>query len=225
MGKLILVPTPIGNLGDITLRALECLKEADLVLAEDTRVSGKLFKHFSISTPLLAHHQNNEHAQLAKLIVKLQQGETLALITDAGSPGISDPGFLLTRACVDEGISVEALPGPTAFVPALVQSGLPSDRFVFEGFLPPKKGRQSRLNALAEESRTLVLYESPHKLVKTLTHLKETLGADRRISVSRELTKLHEETLRGSLEEMLQHFEKHAPRGEFVLVIEGRGKS
>lgn len=224
MGKLILVPTPIGNLGDITLRALESLKEADLVLAEDTRVSGKLFKHFSIDTSLLAHHQNNEHAQVPKLIQKLHQGETLALITDAGSPGISDPGFLLTRACVDEGIPVEALPGPTAFVPALVQSGLPSDRFVFEGFLPPKKGRQTRLTGLADESRTMVLYESPHKLVKTLTQLKETLGADRPISVSRELTKLHEETIRGSLEEVLHHFEAHAPRGEFVLVVAGKGK-
>lgn len=224
MGKLILVPTPIGNLGDITLRALESLKEADLVLAEDTRVSGKLFKHFSIDTSLLAHHQNNEHAQVPKLIQKLHQGETLALITDAGSPGISDPGFLLTRACVDEGIPVEALPGPTAFVPALVQSGLPSDRFVFEGFLPPKKGRQTRLTGLADESRTMVLYESPHKLVKTLTQLKETLGADRPISVSRELTKLHEETIRGSLEEVLHHFETHAPRGEFVLVVAGKGK-
>ena len=195
-----------------------------MVLAEDTRVSGKLFKHFSIDTSLLAHHQNNEHAQVPKLIQKLHQGETLALITDAGSPGISDPGFLLTRACVDEGIPVEALPGPTAFVPALVQSGLPSVRLVFEGFLPPKKGRQTRLTGLADESRTMVLYESPHKLVKTLTQLKETLGADRPISVSRELTKLHEETIRGSLEEVLHHFETHAPRGEFVLVVAGKGK-
>lgn len=225
MGKLILVPTPIGNLGDITFRAVECLREADLILAEDTRVSGKLLKHFSIDTSLLAHHQNNEHSQLPKLIQKMKQGATLAMVSDAGSPGISDPGFLLTRACIEEGIEVEALPGPTAFVPALVQSGLPCDRFVFEGFLPPKKGRKTRLEAIASESRTLVLYESPHKLLKTLGHLIEFLGEERQISVSRELTKLHEETVRGSLKEVQEHFESHAPRGEFVLVIEGRGKA
>ena len=221
MGKLILVPTPIGNLGDITLRALECLKEADLILAEDTRVSGKLLKHFSITTPLLAHHQNNEHQQLPKLLEKLKQGQTLAMVSDAGTPGISDPGFLLARACVEEGIALEVLPGPTAFVPALVQSGLPCDRFVFEGFLPPKKGRKTRLDLLAQETRTMVLYESPHKLLKTLVHLQEVLGPDRRASASRELTKLHEETVRGTLEELLEHFEVHAPRGEFVLVVAG----
>ena len=221
MGKLILVPTPIGNLGDITLRALECLKEADLILAEDTRVSGKLLKHFSITTPLLAHHQNNEHSQLPKLLEKLRQGQTLAMVSDAGTPGISDPGFLLSRACVEEGIELEVLPGPTAFVPALVQSGLPCDRFVFEGFLPPKKGRKTRLDLLAEESRTIVLYESPHKLLKTLAHLAEVLGSERRASASRELTKLHEETVRGTLQELLEHFEVHAPRGEFVLVVAG----
>ena len=222
MGKLFLVPTPIGNLDDMTFRAIKVLKEVDLILAEDTRTSGKLLKHFEIDTPLQSHHMHNEHRQLDVMIQKLKGGTTLALISDAGTPAISDPGFLLTRACVQNNIEVECLPGATAFVPALVNSGLPNDRFVFEGFLPVKKGRQTRLEALAEEKRTLVFYESPHKLVKTLTQFGEYFGIDRPISVSRELTKLYEETIRGTIAEVLEHFETKPPKGEFVIVLAGK---
>ncbi len=222
MGKLFLVPTPIGNLEDMTFRAIKVLKEVDLILAEDTRTSGKLLKHFEIDTPLQSHHMHNEHKQLDGMVQKLKDGSVLALISDAGTPAISDPGFLLTRACVQNGIEVECLPGATAFVPALVNSGLPNDRFVFEGFLPIKKGRQTRLQQLAEESRTMVFYESPHKLVKTLTHFIEYFGEDRPISVSRELTKMYEETVRGTLAEVLKHFEGKPPKGEFVIVVTGK---
>jgi 16S rRNA (cytidine1402-2'-O)-methyltransferase len=222
MGKLYLVPTPIGNLEDMTLRAIKVLKEVDVVLAEDTRTSGKLLKHFEIDTPLQSHHMHNEHKQVEHLLEKLKGGAVYALISDAGTPAISDPGFLLTRACVENGIEVECLPGATAFVPALVNSGLPNDRFVFEGFLPVKKGRQTRLLQLAEESRTMVFYESPHKLVKTLAHFAEYFGSDRPVSVSRELTKLYEETVRGTLEEVLQHFIQKPPKGEFVIVVGGK---
>lgn len=221
MGKLYLVPTPIGNLGDMTFRAVKVLGEVDLVLAEDTRTSGKLLKHYEIATPLRSHHMHNEHKQLDSLLVKLRAGAQYALISDAGTPGISDPGFLLVRACVQEGIKVECLPGATALIPALVNSGLPNDRFVFEGFLPPKKGRQSRLQQLAGEVRTMVFYESPHKLIKTLAQFVEHFGPDRQASVSRELSKLHEETLNGSLSELLEHFEATPPKGEFVLVVAG----
>lgn len=222
MGKLYLVPTPIGNLEDMTLRAIKVLKEVDLVLAEDTRTSGKLLKHFEIATPLQSHHMHNEHKQVDALVQKLKGGATLALISDAGTPAISDPGFLLTRACVENDIEVECLPGATAFVPALVNSGLPNDRFVFEGFLPIKKGRQTRMQQLAEEHRTMVFYESPHKLMKTLAQFVEYFGADRPVSVSRELTKLYEETVRGTLAEVLSHFTEKPPKGEFVIVVGGK---
>jgi 16S rRNA (cytidine1402-2'-O)-methyltransferase len=219
MSKLYLVPTPIGNLEDITLRAIRTLKEVDLILAEDTRTSKKLLSHYDIHTPLQSHHMHNEHKTVEGLVSKLKAGATMALISDAGTPAISDPGFLLSRACVAAGIAIECLPGATAFVPALVNSGLPSDRFVFEGFLPPKKGRKTRLEELADEKRTVVLYESPYKLIKTLSQLLEVCGADRPCSVSRELSKLYEETVRGSLEEVLNHFEKNAPKGEFVIIL------
>lgn len=222
MGKLYIVPTPIGNLQDMTLRAITVLKEVDLILAEDTRTSGKLLKHFDINTPMMSHHLHNEHKKLASIIERLQSGETIALITDAGTPSISDPGFLLSRACVENEIELECLPGATAFVPALVQSGLPTDRFIFEGFLPPKKGRQTRIKQLAEDPRTVVIYESPHKLIKTLTQLQEYFGDERPASISREITKLHEETIRGSLSELARYFSEKAPRGEFVLVIGGK---
>ena len=222
MGKLYLVPTPIGNLKDMTFRAVEILREADLILAEDTRTSGKLLKHYDISTPMQSHHMHNEHKTVDGIVSRLEAGETVALISDAGTPAISDPGFLLTRACVERGVDVECLPGATAFVPALVNSGLPNDRFVFEGFLPVKKGRQTRLNLLAEESRTMIFYESPHKLLKTLSQLSEVFGPDRHASVSRELTKLHEETIRGTLEDLKGHFESHPPKGEIVLVVCGK---
>ncbi len=222
MGKLYLVPTPIGNLKDITFRALEVLKDVDLILAEDTRTSGKLLKHYEIDIPMQSHHMHNEHKTTQSIVDRIKNGESVALISDAGTPAISDPGFLLTRACVAEGIEVECLPGATAFVPALVNSGLPNDRFVFEGFLPVKKGRQTRLQQLTEENRTMVFYESPHKLLKTLGQFAEYFGADRKASVSRELTKLHEETIRGTLAEVLQHFEQKPPKGELVLVVEGK---
>ena len=206
----------------MTLRAIKVLKEVDVVLAEDTRTSGKLLKHFEIDTPLQSHHMHNEHRQVEGLVQKMKEGATYALISDAGTPAISDPGFLLTRACVENDIEVECLPGATAFVPALVNSGLPNDRFVFEGFLPVKKGRQTRLLELAEETRTMVFYESPHKLLKTLTHFAEYFGEDRPVSVSRELTKLYEETVRGTVTEVLEHFNNKAPKGEFVIVVGGR---
>lgn len=222
MGKLYLVPTPIGNLEDMTLRAIKVLKDVNVVLAEDTRTSGKLLKHFDINTPLQSHHMHNEHKQVDTLVQKMKDGATYALISDAGTPAISDPGFLLTRACVENDIEVECLPGATAFVPALVNSGLPNDRFVFEGFLPVKKGRQTRLMELAEETRTMVFYESPHKLLKTLTHFAEYFGEDRPVSVSREQTKLYEETIRGTVAEVLEHFNNKAPKGEFVIVVGGK---
>ena len=220
--KLFIVPTPIGNLEDITLRAISTLKSVDLILAEDTRTSGKLLKHFEISTSMQSYHMHNEHKILDRIIEKLKSGFEIALISDAGTPAISDPGFLLTRACVAEQISVECLPGATAFVPALVNSGLPNDRFIFEGFLPIKKGRQTRLKLLAEEERTIVLYESPHKLNKTLEQICLFFGEDRQISISRELTKLFEETRRGTAKELLDHYSKAAVKGEIVIVISGR---
>jgi 16S rRNA (cytidine1402-2'-O)-methyltransferase len=221
MSKLYLVPTPIGNLGDITLRAIEVLNEVDLVLTEDTRKSGILLKHFQISKPVHSHHKFNEHRTIESLVQRLLGGTSIALITDAGTPGISDPGFLLVRACIGQGIEVECLPGATAFVPALVNSGLPCEKFVFEGFLPQKKGRQKRLTELAAETRTMVLYESPHRLVKTLSQMVEHFGPDRKGSVSRELTKVHEETQRGTLQELVLYFSKGTVKGEIVLVVEG----
>lgn len=222
MAKLYLVPTPIGNLEDITYRAVKVLREVDLILAEDTRNSGKLLKYYQISTPMQSHHMHNEHKTVDSIVRQLQNGKTIALISDAGTPAISDPGFLLTRGCVEAGIEVDCLPGATAFVPALVNSGLPNDKFVFEGFLPVKKGRQTRLKLLAEESRTLILYESPHKLLKTLTQLVEYFGADRPVSVSREITKLHEETVRGTAVEVHAHYEQKPPKGEIVIVVGGK---
>lgn len=222
MGKLYLVPTPIGNLEDMTFRAIKTLKEVDVILAEDTRTSGKLLNHYDIETPMQSHHMHNEHKTVDSIVKRLQHGEDVALISDAGTPAISDPGFLLTRACVEHNIAVECLPGATAFVPALVNSGLPNDKFVFEGFLPVKKGRQTRLKLLAEETRTMVFYESPHKLLKTLTNFTEYFGADRPVSVSRELTKMFEETFRGSAQEVLEHYTTKPPKGEIVIVVGGR---
>ncbi|WMI69106.1 16S rRNA (cytidine(1402)-2'-O)-methyltransferase [Mangrovimonas sp. YM274] len=222
MSKLYIVPTPIGNLKDMTFRAIEVLKEVDLILAEDTRTSGKLLKHFEIATPSQSHHMHNEHKTVEGLVQKLKGGMSIALISDAGTPAISDPGFLLTRACIENGIDVECLPGATAFVPALVNSGLPNDKFVFEGFLPVKKGRQTRLTLLAEESRTMIFYESPHKLLKTLTNFCEYFGADRPVSVSRELTKLYEETVRGTAQEVLDHYTQKPPKGEIVIIVGGK---
>jgi 16S rRNA (cytidine1402-2'-O)-methyltransferase len=219
---LYIVPTPIGNLADITLRALDILKSVDLILAEDTRTSGFLLKHYSITKPLQSFHNFNEHKILTSLIQRLEKGETMALVSDAGTPGISDPGFLIIRACLQAGLKVECLPGPTAFVPALVKSGLPCDRFVFEGFLPVKKGRQTLLKQLAEEERTMIFYESPYRLVKTLEQFGEYLGLDRRASVSRELTKMFEETFTGTLEEVLHHFQSKEVKGEIVIVVAGK---
>ena len=224
MGKLFLVPTPIGNLEDMTFRAVKVLQEADLTLAEDTRTSGKLLKHFEITTQMHSHHMHNEHKTVEGLVDRIKNGQTLALISDAGTPAISDPGFLLTRACVEAGLEVDCLPGATAFVPALVNSGLPNDKFVFEGFLPVKKGRQTRFLLLAEEERTMIFYESPHKLVKTLKNMVEFFGADRSISVSREISKLHEETVRGTVAEVLKHFQTKAPKGEIVIIVGGKPK-
>ncbi|WP_233861552.1 16S rRNA (cytidine(1402)-2'-O)-methyltransferase [Tenacibaculum piscium] len=222
MSKLYLVPTPIGNLEDITLRALRILKEVDFILAEDTRTSGKLLKHFEIGTQMYSHHMHNEHKSVDGVLNRLKNGETCALISDAGTPAISDPGFLLTRACVQQNIEVECLPGATAFVPALVNSGLPNDKFVFEGFLPVKKGRQTRLTLLSEENRTMIFYESPHKLLKTLAHFGEYFGQDRQISVSRELTKLFEETKRGTVAEVLSYYTLKPAKGEIVIVVAGK---
>lgn len=220
--SLYLVPTPIGNLADITLRALEILKSVDLILAEDTRTSQKLLKHYEISKPLKSFHSFNEHKALQSMIDQLQSGTVMALISDAGTPAISDPGFLLTRECVKNDIAMECLPGPTAFVPALVKSGLPCDRFVFEGFLPHKKGRQTRLKILAEETRTVIFYESPHRIVKSLKQLAEYFGPNRLASVSRELTKIHEETVNDSLEELGKYFDSKGAKGEFVIVVDGK---
>jgi len=220
--KLILVPTPIGNLEDITLRAIRTLQEADLILAEDTRTSGVLLKHLKISKPMQSYHTHNEHKTVATIIERIEKGEKVALVSDAGTPAISDPGFLLVRECLKVGIEVECLPGATAFVPALVNSGLPSDSFVFEGFLPQKKGRQTKIQSLKEETRTIIFYESPYRVVKALEQFIEHLGPERKISVSRELSKMFEETVRGTLVEVLDHFKKHEPKGEFVMVLAGK---
>jgi 16S rRNA (cytidine1402-2'-O)-methyltransferase len=220
--KLYIVPTPIGNLNDMTFRAVKVLKEVDLILAEDTRTSGKLLKHFEIETPMQSHHMHNEHKTVNYIIERLKNDETFALISDAGTPAISDPGFLLTRACVQNNIEIECLPGATAFVPALVNSGLPNDKFVFEGFLPPKKGRQTRLKLLAEETRTMIFYESPYKLLKTLAQFSEYFGEDRLISVSRELTKIYEETKRGAVTEVIRYFKEKTIKGEIVIVVAGK---
>ena len=219
---LTLVPTPIGNLQDITLRALEVLKNADLILAEDTRTARFLLQHFQIEKRILSHHQHNEHNALKEVIRLLKEGNKIALVSDAGTPAISDPGFLIVRECIKEDIEVYCLPGPTAFVPALVMSGLPCDKFVFEGFLPQKKGRQSRFLFLKEEERTIIFYESPFRLVKLLEEIMEHFGSDRRCSVSRELTKMFEETRRGTAEELFQHFSAHPPKGEIVVCVAGK---
>ncbi len=221
MGKLFVVPTPIGNLEDITLRAIRVLKECSLILAEDTRTSGVLLKHFGIETRMQSHHKFNEHRVTNSLLEKLKSGETIALISDAGTPAISDPGFYLVRACIQEGVEVECLPGATAFIPALVESGLPNDRFCFEGFLPQKKGRQTRLKLLVNETRTMVFYESPYRVVKTLSQLAENLGEERDATISREISKLHAETVRGTLRELIAHFSENIPKGEFVIVVAG----
>ena len=222
MGILYIVPTPVGNMEDMTFRAIRILKEVDLVLAEDTRTSGILLKHYEIKNALMSHHKFNEHGTSAGIVNRLLAGENVALISDAGTPGISDPGFLLVREAVKAGIEVECLPGATAFVPALIDSGLPCDRFVFLGFLPHKKGRQTALNALSGEERTTVFYESPHRLVKLLEQLVEVLGPDRQVSVSREISKLHAETARGSLVEVLAHFQQKEVKGELVVVLAGK---
>ena len=222
MSKLYLIPTPIGNLEDITLRALRILKEVNIVLAEDTRTSRKLFSHYDIDANLAPFHMHNEHKVLQKWIDRIKLGETIALVSDAGTPAISDPGFLLVRECVKNDIEVDCLPGATAFVPALVNSGLPSDKFVFEGFLPVKKGRQTRLKLLSEEERTIVFYESPHRLGKTLSLFCEYFGGDRKVSVSREISKMFEETKRGSAKEVMEYFEQKKPKGEFVIIVEGK---
>lgn len=224
MAKLYLIPTPVGNLEDITLRALRLLKEVDLVLAEDTRTTGFLFKHFDIKTPMLSHHKFNEHKTVEVLAERIASGEEVALVSDAGTPGISDPGFLLVRTCINAGIEVECLPGATAFVPALIDSGFPCDRFCFEGFLPQKKGRQTRINALREEECTMIFYESPFRLVKTLTQFAEIFGEERLASVSREISKLHEQTVRGTLAYLITFFEQTPPKGEIVIVLSGNGK-
>lgn len=221
MGKLTIVPTPVGNLEDMTYRAVRVLREADLILAEDTRTTLVLLRHYEIQNRLQSHHAFNEHRTAEELVERMQAGEHMALVSDAGTPAISDPGFLLVRACVAAGVEVECLPGATAFVPALVVSGLPTDRFCFEGFLPPKKGRRTRLEALREERRTVILYESPHRLRKTLDQLSEVLGPERRLSVSREISKRFEETVRGQVDEIIPHFTVNDPRGEFVIVVAG----
>ena len=222
-GKLYLVPTPIGNLEDMTYRAVRILKEVSLIMCEDTRVSGKLMKHFEINAPLKSFHQHNEHKLVEEMTRQLATGQSFALISDAGSPGISDPGFLLVRQCIEQGVEIESLPGATALIPALVNSGLPCDKFVFEGFLPQKKGRNKRMEALLEEAKTIVFYESPYRVVKTFKLFKEFFGGDRKASYSREITKLHEEIFRGTVDEVITHLEaKAAIKGEFVLVLEGK---
>ena len=222
MGILYVVPTPVGNLEDMTLRAVRVLKEADVVLAEDTRTSGVLLKHFDIKNHLVSHHKFNEHGTSASIVERLKAGATVALISDAGTPGISDPGFYLVREAVNAGVTVQCLPGATAFVPALVSSGLPCDRFCFEGFLPQKKGRATRLEALKDELRTMVFYESPYRVLKTLQQFAECFGEDRRVSACREISKVHEESVRGTLAEVIAHFKETEPRGEFVIVVEGK---
>ena len=222
MSKLYIIPTPIGNLEDITFRSIRVLKEVDVVLAEDTRTSKKLFSHYNIDTPLSSFHMHNEHRVLSKWIERIKNGETIALISDAGTPAISDPGFLLVRACVKENIEVDCFPGATAFVPALVNSALACEKFIFEGFLPVKKGRQTRLMFLLEEERTMIFYESPHRILKTLKQFSEYFGEDRKVSVSREISKMFEETKRGNLIEVLQYFEDKKPKGEFVIIVDGK---
>ena len=224
MGILYIVPTPVGNMEDMTFRAIRVLKEVDLVLAEDTRTSGILLKHYEIKNQLMSHHKFNEHGTSAGIVGRLLAGENVALISDAGTPGISDPGFFLVREAVRAGVEVQCLPGATAFVPALVSSGLPCDRFVFEGFLPQKKGRQTRLEALRDEQRTMVFYESPYRLVKTLQQLAEVFGSDRQVSVCREISKVHEESVRGSLDEVVAHFKEKEPKGEIVIVLKGKSE-
>jgi len=224
MGILYIVPTPVGNMEDMTLRAIRILKEADVVLAEDTRTSGILLKHFDIKNHLLSHHKFNEHGTSAAIVARLQAGETVALISDAGTPGISDPGFFLVREAVKAGIEVQTLPGATAFVPALVSSGLPCDRFCFEGFLPQKKGRQTKIESLRDETRTMIFYESPYRLVKTLQQLAEVFGLERQVSVCREISKVHEESVRGTLQQVATHFQEHEPKGEIVVVVAGAEK-
>jgi 16S rRNA (cytidine1402-2'-O)-methyltransferase len=223
-GKLFVVPTPVGNLEDMTFRAVRILKECEVILAEDTRVSGRLLAHYGIQSKMMSHHKFNEHATVQRIAGLIESGLNVALISDAGTPGISDPGFLLVRTCIRQGIEVECLPGATAFVPALVNSGFPSDRFVFEGFLPPKKGRQKRLQALEDEDRTIIFYESPYRLVKLLEQLLAAFGPGRNACVSRELTKLFEENVRGTLAELIDHFGKNPPRGEIVVVVNGKNE-
>ena len=222
MGTLYLVPTPVGNMEDITMRALKVLREADLILAEDTRTSGNLLRHFDIKNAMLSYHKFNEHQTVESIVERLQAGQTIAVVSDAGTPGISDPWFLVAREAIRAGVEVITLPGATAFVPALVSSGLPCDRFCFEGFLPQKKGRQTRIQALADETRTMIFYESPHRIVKALSQFIEVFGPDRQVSVCREISKIHEESVRGTLQEVLQHFTETEPRGEFVIVVGGK---
>ena len=224
MGKLYVVPTPVGNLEDMTFRAIRILKEVDLILAEDTRTSGVLLKHFDIKNAMLSHHKFNEHQTVERIVERIKGGEQVALISDAGTPGISDPGFLIVRECVRNGIEVQCLPGATAFVPALVASGLPDERFCFEGFLPQKKGRATRLAQLQDEVRTMVFYESPYRLVKTLTQFAEVFGAERKVAVCREISKVHEESVRGTLAEVIAHFQQREPKGEIVIVLAGKDK-
>lgn len=222
MGKLYVVPTPVGNMEDMTFRAIRVLKEADLILAEDTRTSGILLKHYEIKNAMQSHHKFNEHQTVESIVNRIKGGQTVALISDAGTPGISDPGFLVVRECVRNGIEVQCLPGATAFVPALVSSGLPDERFCFEGFLPQKKGRMTRLNALKDETRTMIFYESPYRLLKTLTQFAEVFGAERPVSVCREISKIHEESVRGTLQEVIAHFTETEPRGEIVIILGGK---
>ena len=222
MAKLYVVPTPIGNLDDITIRAIKVLENVDIILCEDTRRSQKLLNHFGLKSNLRSHHKFNEHKELDKIVDEIILGNNVALITDAGTPGISDPGFLIIRSCLTKKIEVECLPGPTALIPGLILSGLPMDKFIFEGFLTPKKGRSSKLKALSSENRTMIFYESPYKLIKTLNDFQSTFGSERRISVSRELTKIYEETIRGSIKEIIKIFENKKPKGEFVIVVNGR---
>ena len=222
MGKLFVVPTPVGNLEDMTFRAVRVLKEVDLILAEDTRTSSVLLKHFEIKKPMMSHHKFNEHKTIEGVVARLEAGENIALISDAGTPGISDPGFLVVRECVRHGIEVQCLPGATAFVPALVSSGLPNDRFCFEGFLPQKKGRMTRLLTLQNEVRSMIFYESPYRLVKTLTQFSEYFGPEREVAVCREISKLHEECVRGTLTEVIEHFKANEPRGEIVVILKGK---
>ncbi len=224
MPKLYIVPTPIGNLDDITLRAINTLKEVDFILAEDTRTTSFLLKHLGIDKKLYSHHKFNEHGTVAMVARSIEEGRTVALVSDAGTPGISDPGFLLVKTCVEAGIEVETLPGATALIPALVQSGFPCDRFCFEGFLPQKKGRNKQLQSLSDEERTMIFYESPFRVVKCLEQLAETFGAERQVSVSREITKKFEQTVRGTLAEVAEHFRTHSPKGEFVIVVSGKPK-